>query len=230
MANLTQLRMLEELDGLLLVDKPEGIQFSTVVKTVKRKFNIVKVGHGGSLDTMASGLMALLINDANKFVDRIMSADREYVGTMKFGGTTDTGDKFGHPDESAGPFMPISDARGDVFQSEPRFCSVRRDGSAMYEVVDTGEHGNVLAHIYRFDLEGGAGAAEPGATVGFSLSASRNLLPRSLARDLGATLMSLRRTRIGRLSVEDAVPFDKLLEKDMKDFAPCVMPISSALQ
>ena len=56
MANLTQLRMLEDLDGLLLVDKPAGIAFSSVVKTVKRKFNLVKVGHGGSLDAMASGL------------------------------------------------------------------------------------------------------------------------------------------------------------------------------
>ncbi|MBR2487544.1 MAG: hypothetical protein IKB52_00295, partial [Kiritimatiellae bacterium] len=76
MANLTQLGMLEKLDGFLLVDKPEGIQFSTVVKTVKRKFNLPKVGHGGSLDAMASGLMVLLLNDANKFADRVMGADR----------------------------------------------------------------------------------------------------------------------------------------------------------
>ena len=93
MANLTQLKMLEGLDGFLLVDKPVGIAFSTVVKTVKRKFNLVKVGHGGSLDAMASGLLILLLNDANKFVDRVMGADRAYTGTMKFGATTDTGDR-----------------------------------------------------------------------------------------------------------------------------------------
>ena len=60
MANLVQLRMLEDLDGFLLVDKPAGIAFSTVVKTVKRKFNLVKVGHGGSLDTSAARLAARL--------------------------------------------------------------------------------------------------------------------------------------------------------------------------
>jgi hypothetical protein len=72
MANLIQLKMLEDLDGILLVDKPEGIAFSTVIKTVKRKFNLVKVGHGGSLESMASGLLVLLINGANKFVGEIM--------------------------------------------------------------------------------------------------------------------------------------------------------------
>ncbi|MBR5926166.1 MAG: tRNA pseudouridine(55) synthase, partial [Firmicutes bacterium] len=60
MANLTQLKMMEGLDGALLVDKPAGLPFTTVVKTVKRKFNLVKVGHGGSLDAMASGLLVIL--------------------------------------------------------------------------------------------------------------------------------------------------------------------------
>ena len=64
--------MLENLNGFLLVDKPAGIAFSTVVKTIKRKFNLVKVGHGGSLDAAASGLLVLLINDANKFVGDVM--------------------------------------------------------------------------------------------------------------------------------------------------------------
>ena len=94
MANLTQLRMLEDLDGLLLVDKPAGIAFSSVVKTVKRKFNLVKVGHGGSLDAMASGLFVVLLGSANKFAGDIMGADRSYTGTMKFGETTDTGDRY----------------------------------------------------------------------------------------------------------------------------------------
>jgi tRNA pseudouridine55 synthase len=62
MANLTQLKMLEDLNGLLLIDKPVGLSFTTVVKTVKRKFNLVKVGHGGSLDPAASGLLILLLN------------------------------------------------------------------------------------------------------------------------------------------------------------------------
>ena len=230
MANLTQLRMLEELDGLVLVDKPEGIAFSTVVKTVKRKFNLVKLGHGGSLDAFASGLMVLLLNDANRYVDRIMGADRMYEGALLFGETTDTGDRIGRPAPAPEHLLKVEEARGDVFQVEPRFCAVRREGTAEYEIADTGEHKQFLAHIYKFELEGGPSAAEKrGESVKFSLSATKSLLPRALAQDMGATLVSFRRTKIGRLDVADAIPFDELMDIGFGDFPSCVTPLSKAL-
>ena len=220
MANLTQLKMLEGLDGFLLVDKPVGIAFSTVVKTVKRKFNLVKVGHGGSLDAQASGLFILLIGDANKFVGDVMGADREYTGTLKRGETTDTGDAWGRPIPLPSRLATLDDLKGDVFQIEPKFCAIRKEGTAEYEVVDTGEHKQFLAHVYRFDVK------DDGA---FDLKASKGVIVRALAQDMGATLTSLRRTKIGKFDVKDAVPFDKLLETEMKDFASCVMPLAKAL-
>ena len=220
MANLTQLKMLEGLDGFLLVDKPVGIAFSTVVKTVKRKFNLVKVGHGGSLDAQASGLFILLIGDANKFVGDVMGADREYTGTLKRGETTDTGDAWGRPISLPPRLATLDDLKGDVFQVEPKFCAIRKEGTAEYEVVDTGEHKQFLAHVYRFDVK------DDGA---FELKASKGVIVRALAQDMGATLTSLRRTKIGKFDVADAVPFDKLLTIEMKDFASCVMPLSKAL-
>ena len=220
MANLTQLKMLEDLNGFLLVDKPEGIAFSTVVKTVKRKFNLVKVGHGGSLDAQASGLFILLIGDANKFVGDVMGADREYTGTLKRGETTDTGDACGRPIPLPSRLATLDDLRGDVFQVEPKFCAIRKEGTAEYEVVDTGEHKQFLAHVYRFDVK------DDGA---FELKASKGVIVRALAQDMGATLTALRRTKIGKFDVAEAVPFDKLLTTEMKDFASCVMPLSKAL-
>ena len=220
MANLTQLKMLEDLNGFLLVDKRAGIAFSTVVKTVKRKFNLVKVGHGGSLDAQASGLFILLIGDANKFVGDVMGADREYAGTLKLGETTDTGDAWGRPIPLPSRLATLDDLRGDVFQVEPKFCAIRKEGTAEYEVVDTGEHKQFLAHVYRFDVK------DDGA---FELKASKGVIVRALAQDMGATLMSLRRTKIGKFDVAEAVPFDKLLTTEMKDFASCVMPLSKAL-
>ena len=220
MANLTQLKMLEGLDGFLLVDKPVGIAFSTVVKTVKRKFNLVKVGHGGSLDAQASGLFILLIGDANKFVGDVMGADREYTGTLKRGETTDTGDAWGRPIPLPSRLATLDDLKGDVFQVEPKFCAIRKEGTAEYEVVDTGEHQQFLAHVYRFDVK------DDGA---FELKVSKGVIVRALAQDMGATLTSLRRTKIGKFDVADAVPFDKLLTIEMKDFASCVMPLSKAL-
>lgn len=221
MANLTQLKMLEDLNGFLLVDKPAGIAFSTVVKTVKRKFNLFKVGHGGSLDAQASGLFILLIGDANKFVGDVMGADREYAGTLKLGETTDTGDAWGRPIPLPSRLATLDDLRGDVFQVEPKFCAIRKEGTAEYEVVDTGEHKQFLAHVYRFDVK------DDGA---FELKASKGVIVRALAQDMGATLMSLRRTKIGKFDVADAIPFDKLLETAMKDFASVVMPLSVALK
>ena len=218
MANLVQLRMLEDLDGFLPVDKPAGIAFSTVVKAVKRKFNLVKVGHGGSLDAMASGLLVLLVGDANKFAGDVMGADRAYTGTMKFGETTDTGDRYGRPVPLPAHVLSPAEAKGDIFQTEPRFCSVRREGSAQYEIADTGEHAQFLAHVYRFDVDG----------ENFSLLASKGVIVRALAQDLGATLTSLRRTKVGRFSVDDAIPFDRLLETELKDFPACVTPIAKA--
>ena len=221
MANLTQLKMLEGLDGFLLVDKPVGIAFSTVVKTVKRKFNLVKVGHGGSLDAQTSGLFILLIGDANKFVGDVMGADREYTGTLKRGETTDTGDAWGRPIPLPSRLATLDDLKGDVFQVEPKFCAIRKEGTAEYEVVDTGEHKQFLAHVYRFDVK------DDGS---FELKASKGVIVRALTQDMGATLTSLRRTKIGKFDVADAIPFDKLLETEMKDFSSVVIPLSQALK
>ena len=237
--------MLENLDAVLLVDKPAGIAFSSVVKTVKRKFNLVKVGHGGSLDASASGLLVLLVNDANKFVGDVMGADRTYEGTLRIGLATDTGDIQGRKVDAPKSSSPIpdsarieaalSDFRGDVFQTEPRFCSVRKEGSAEYTVADTGEHSQFLAHVYRLQAgQPGAANADGTVSVPFTLSATKGLIVRALAKDLGeslgcgACLESLRRTGVGRFKVGDAVPFDRLLETDVRDFASLTIPLSRA--
>ena len=238
MANLVQLRMLENLDGFLLVDKPAGIAFSTVVKTVKRKFNLVKVGHGGSLDAMASGLFVLLINDANKFAGDVMGADRGYEGVMRLGLRTDTHDVMGRvlaeTDASGVTAEAIEKAipafKGDIFQTESRFCSVRKEGSAAYEVADTGEHSQFLAHVYRLAV-----TKVDLPKVAFELSATKSLLVRTLVNDFGdalgtgAALESLRRVRVGKFTVDRAIPFERILQTEMGDFASCVLPLREAL-
>ena len=240
MANLTQLKMLEDLNGFLLVDKPAGLAFSTVVKTVKRKFNLVKVGHGGSLDAMASGLLVLLIGDANKFVGDVMGADRSYTGTMKFGVRTNTHDVYGAP-VGAPAAAPLPDQeriaavlpefKGDIFQTESRWCSVRKEGSAEYEVAETGEHKPFMAHVYRLVTE----MTDEPSEASFEIKGSKGLLVKTLVNDLGdllgcgACLKTLRRTQVGKFAVADAVPFDRLLETELRDFAPFVLPLSKAL-
>ena len=237
MANLTQLRMLEQLNAFLFVNKPAGIAFSTVVKTVKRKFNLVKVGHGGSLETAASGLLVLLINDANKFTGEIMGADRVYTGTFELGKATNTGDRYGKvisnsdllPDDLA-MANALKDFRGDIFQAESRYCSIRKEGACDYEVADTGEHKPFLTHVYRFDV-----TRLSERTFSFSVSATKSLIVRTLIDDLGKTLgcgailTSLCREKIGNHTLKDAVDFDRVLRCDAGDFVSLTCQISTVL-
>lgn len=242
MANLLQMRQLEGLNGLLLVDKPEGIAFPSVVKAVKRRFNLVKVGHGGSLEAGASGLLVLLLNEANKAAERIMNADRVYEGVLKLGVRTSTGDRFGEPQGDADETATYeafrerideaaSRLRGDLFQTEPRFCAVRREGSAAYEIADTGAHQAFLAHVNKLAFS--TSPLSP-AHVSFTLKASKSLIVRALVMELGdllgcgATLTSLRRTRQGSFSVEAATPFQQLLTTELGDFPALVRPVSEA--
>lgn len=237
MANLTQLKMLEDLNGLLLIDKPVGLSFTTVVKTVKRKFNLVKVGHGGSLDPAASGLLILLLNDANRFTGDVMGADRLYSGSMRLGLKTNTHDIYGEEikssqvpaDFSSKAFQVMSEFKGDVFQTESRWCSVRREGSAGYEVADTGEHKPFLAHVYKFEL---GDNIEGSSSLQFTLSATKGLIVKTLINDFGdavgcgAALESLRRLKVGRWSVDEAIAFDKLLELEMSDLSSLIKPFT----
>lgn len=237
MANLTQLKMLEDLNGLLLIDKPVGLSFTTVVKTVKRKFNLVKVGHGGSLDPAASGLLILLLNDANRFTGDVMGTDRLYSGSMRLGLKTNTHDIYGEEikssevpaDFSSKASQVMSEFKGDVFQTESRWCSVRREGSAGYEVADTGEHKPFLAHVYKFEL---GDNIEGSSSLQFTLSATKGLIVRTLINDFGdavgcgAALESLRRLKVGRWSVDEAIAFDKLLELEMSDLSSLIKPFT----
>lgn len=244
MANLTQLKILEGLDGFLLVDKPVNIPFASVVKTVKRMFGLVKVGHGGSLDAQSSGLMVLLIGDANKFTDQVMGGDREYEGTLDFSYVTNTGDKFGSRSVECGvkedkdfnnPSLQTPNSslltkyKGDVFQTEPKFAAIRKEGTAEYEVVDTGEHKQFLGHVYKIEVRSKSDEVRS-AEYDFYLKATKNVLPRALALDMGATLTSLRRVRQWKFELKDAVPFDKILNTSPADFASLVLPISAALR
>lgn len=213
--------MLENISGVLLVDKPAGITFTTVIKSIKRKFNLVKVGHGGSLETMASGLLVLLVGDANGFVDNIMNLDREYMGTVRLGLKTDTGDINGRPLEGAAESVPsLSEFKGDVFLTEPRFAAIRKEGASHYEIVDTGAHVQTLSHVYKIEFDGNA----------FAMHVSKNFIPRALVSDMNLAIETLRRTKVGRFSVEDAITFEKILDTDLADFASCVIPLRDALQ
>ena len=231
MANLANIAMLAELDGAILVDKPAGISAHDVMKAVKTRFNLVKVGHGGTLDVTATGLFVLLLGDATRFSSDLMGGDRTYSVTLTLGRETDTGDRAGNTlAEKPGASITreqldaaLKELRGDIYQSPPEFSAVKIPGKTGYEIVRTAEGDELrerLVHVYRYEVTSFAPPA-----VSLSLVVAKGVSVRALARDLGrvlgcgACVEDCRLTKCGIHSVADAVPFMKLMELHPADFA-----------
>ena len=236
MANLANIAMLAELDGAILVDKPVGISAHDVMKAVKSAFNLVKVGHGGTLDAAATGLFLLLLGDATRFSNDLMGADRTYSVTLALGRETDTGDRAGNvvsekPSEDVTRERldaALKELRGDIYQSPPEFSAVKIPGKTGYEIVRTAEGDGLrekLVHVYRYDV---TGFAPP--KVSLDMKVAKGVSVRALARDLGrelgcgASVEDNRRTSQGVHSVDDAVPFMKLMEMHPADLAARLVP------
>ena len=241
MANLANIAMLAELDGAILVDKPAGISAHDVMKAVKTTFNLVKVGHGGTLDVTATGLFILLLGDATRFSNDLMCGDRAYAVTLTLGRDTDTGDRAGNTlaeKPCDGVTRERFDAalkefRGDFYQMPPEFSAVKIPGKTGYEIVCTAKGDELrekLVHTYRYNV---TEFAPP--KVSLSMSVTKGVSVRAFARDLGHALgcgscvEDCRRTKCGIHSVDDALPFMKLMELHPADFAARLIPKQSIM-
>ena len=239
MANLDSIARLAELDGVLLVDKPTNISSHDVVKAVKQHFNLVKVGHGGTLDPNATGLLVLLVGDATRLSADLMGRDRTYSGVIRLGRTTNTFDREGATVAEKN-FECVTRERfdevvrkeflGDSFQKPPAFSVIKMPAHPTYDVVRTAEESERtehLVHVYRLAV---TDFAPP--RVAFEMAGTKGTVPRVLVHDLGqmlgcgASLDELRRTRCGKFSLDDAIGFMDLLKLDAPGFRARVIPMS----
>ncbi len=209
-------------NGLLLVDKPAGISSAAVVARVRRVFGGVKAGHTGTLDPFATGLLPLCLGEGTKLATWLTETDKTYEGVIRLGITTDTDDRTGVVTSSSAPAV-IDDAGlakiaaglvGEIMQTPPAYSAIKRGGTPMYELARRGEAPELEARpvrIDRIELR-----CQGDDCVAVSIDCSKGFYVRSLARDLGeklgcgAVLDSLRRTRVGRLRIEDAISLDDL--------------------
>ena len=145
MAKLDSIAMLAELDGAVLVDKPANMASHDVVKVVKQHFNLVKTGHGGTLEPNATGLFILLVGDGTRFASDLMGRDRAFTATIRLGRVTDTQDREGRT-FSESPFDGVTresleaalpEFRGDIFQTPPAFSTIKMTGHPGYDIVET---------------------------------------------------------------------------------------------
>src|SRR6266704_3100452 len=149
------------LDGAILIDKPSGPTSHDVVDAIRRHFNIKKVGHCGTLDPNATGLLLIVLGRGTKLSEKLMSDDKVYEGTMKLGETTNSYDADGelaaslpvppltveHLNEAAAPFV------GDIMQTPPMVSAVKIKGVPLYKLARKGmevEREARLIHIYNF--------------------------------------------------------------------------------
>jgi tRNA pseudouridine55 synthase len=226
----------DSFDGALLIDKPAGPTSHDVVAAIRRQFRFDKVGHAGTLDPNATGLLIILLGKGTKLSERLMGSDKVYEGTIKFGETTDSYDSDGEITASL-PLLPMSVEElnaaasaftGDQMQTPPMVSAIKKDGVPLYKLARKGvevERKPRLIHIYSFRF---SAYTEPFGT--FRAACTKGTYVRSLAHDLGqklgcgAHLATLRRISSGAFQVEDALPTDQLLEMDLKQLAPRVIP------
>lgn len=233
---------LSSVDGILLVNKPAGPTSHDIVAKIRRHFHIPKVGHGGTLDPAATGLLVLLLGKATKISDRVMGHDKTYEGTLRLGIATDSQDAEGNPISTAEPASVAAITReaiakqmsamvGDQMQTPPMVSAIKINGTPLYKLARKGqevERPAKLIHVFRFEL---LDFASPDAS--FVVECTKGTYVRTLAHDIGqalgvgAHLTQLRRTRIGEMNLADAVSLDELLTFHSVENA--VIPIHRAL-
>jgi tRNA pseudouridine55 synthase len=205
-------------DGLLLIDKPKGITSHDAVARVRRVLGTRKVGHAGTLDPMATGLLVMGVGRATRLLRFLGELPKTYEGTMRLGVETDTLDADGAVVRTA-PSDAVDDASiagameaklGASAQRPPAYSAVKVEGRKLYDAARKGERIEAPARIIRvddFDMIGRAGA-----DVSFRCTVSGGTYVRVLAADVGvalgcgAHLVALRRTAIGAFSVGAATP------------------------
>jgi tRNA pseudouridine55 synthase len=230
------IRTFDALDGALLIDKPAGPTSHDVVENVRRQFGIAKVGHCGTLDPNATGLLILVLGKATKLSERLMADDKVYSGSIKFGESTDSYDCDGELTASL-PVMPMTldelnetaeSFLGDQMQVPPMVSAVKKDGVPLYKLARKGievERKPRLIHIYSFRF---TSYEEP---VGwFRVACTKGTYVRSIAHELGekvgcgAHLETLRREVSGKFDVADSMEYEEVLGLSNEELEKRVIP------
>jgi tRNA pseudouridine55 synthase len=211
-----------ELEGVLLIDKPTGMTSHDVVDRVRRILRMKRIGHAGTLDPMATGLLIMLVGKATKLSQYLMSLDKEYEGTIKLGETTDTQDADG--DVVATRLLPaLTEAQlreamqtfvGDRYQTPPMFSAKKLAGVPLYKLARKGQEVDREPRFIRVSQFELTRFGLPDFDV--RLRCSKGTYVRTVAHDLGeklgcgAHLATLRRTATDRFHIRQAVSLSVL--------------------
>jgi tRNA pseudouridine55 synthase len=226
--------------GILLIDKPEGPSSAQVVGRVKRIVGAKKVGHLGTLDPFASGLLLIGVNEGTKIADIFLGAAKSYSGLMVLGVATDSQDATGKILEER-PVPTLGDAElralaakftGTLTQVPPMFSALKKDGVRLYQLARQGKE--VPREPRSIQIEVLRLRRRSEVEIEFDVTCSRGTYVRTLAADMGnhlgcgAYLKTLRRTACGQLKIEQAVTPDEL-ERRCATAPPPLLSLAVAL-
>lgn len=212
----------KEFEGILLIDKPRGITSHDVVDRARRKFKIKRIGHAGTLDPMATGLLILLVGKATKLSQYLMSLDKVYSGSITLGESTNTYDADGElmfskpvPDMTFEELQEqMNSFIGDQYQTPPMYSAIKLKGQPLYKLARKGKEVEREPRFIRVSKFLAKKYEAP--KVEFTMACTKGTYVRSIAHDLGekigcgAHLSSLRRDASDKFKVEDAIELEKL--------------------
>lgn len=215
------------MEGILNIDKPQGMTSHDVVGRVRRVAGLRRVGHTGTLDPMATGVLVVCLGRATRLVEYVVGRPKTYWGVVRLGQTTDSYDADGEilteaavPDLSSAQLEPLLDQfRGDILQVPPMVSAIKKDGKRLYELARQGktvERPPRPVTIYQLDC-----LSVDGPEITLRIQCSAGTYIRSIAHDLGQLLgcgghlVSLRRERVGKFDLESAVPLDELAPENI---------------
>ena len=223
------------MDGVLIIDKPIGITSHDVVSRVRRILGERSVGHTGTLDPFASGVLVILVGRATRLAQFLSGSDKAYEAVIRLGFATDTGDRTGTPlseDKEAASTLvwsdqeieaAMKDLRGEIQQVPPMYSAKKQGGRKLYELARRGEQVErepVRVIIRAFAAAGGATKTSAGTTdLPVRVECSAGTYIRTLAEDfgkqlgVGAHLAELHRTRVGHLTIAQALTLEQLEER-----------------
>ena len=231
----------KDLDGVLLVDKPGDHTSHDVVARLRGKLRMKKVGHAGTLDPMATGLLIMLLGKATRVSQYLISLDKEYEGTVELGKTTDSQDAEGEVMETRPvPALSEADVRtamngflGDQYQMPPMYSAIKIDGVPLYKKARKGEdvvREPRFIRVMSWDL---LRFASP--HIDFRLRCTKGTYVRTLANDLGARigcgahLSALQRTATDRFNVSQALTLEQIEALSIPEIEKHLIPVHQAV-
>jgi tRNA pseudouridine55 synthase len=223
-------------DGLVLIDKPQGPSSAQAIAPLKRKLPGTRVGHAGTLDPFASGLLIVLLGDATRLQDLAMALPKTYVAVVRFGALTDTLDPLGEVVEERDPGLRPEGLEaaaqafvGEIEQTPPAFSAKKVEGRRAYKLARAGKPVALEPRRVRVHAVTVHEVSWPFATI--EVTSGSGFYVRSFARDLGralglpAHLAELRRTQVGPFAAADGVAPDGAAPEHLR---PCLALVEAS--